>query len=103
MDNEFAPDFYSLTDEDGNTTNFELLDCFEKNDTVYYALSPVDDNGSPMSDSEFIVLRGAIDDETSEEFMETIDDEEELDRVANIFIERSEMLFDDEELVEEED
>jgi Protein of unknown function (DUF1292). len=101
MDNEFAPDFYSLTDEDGTTTNFELLDSFEENDIVYYALSPVDENGAPANDGEFVVLRGAIDEETAEEIMETIEDEEELDKVANVFIERSEMLFDEEETDEE--
>jgi len=97
MENEFAPDFYSLTDEDGNVINFELLDSFEEKEVVYYALSPVDENGAPENESEFVVLRGALDEETAEEVMETIEDEAELDRIANIFIERSETLFDDEE------
>ena len=102
MENEFAPDFYSLTDEDGNITDFELLDSFEEEDTIYYALSPVDDNGMPINDSEFVVLRGTVDDETDEEFMETIADEDELDRIANVFIERNEMFLEEEDFDEDE-
>jgi uncharacterized protein YrzB (UPF0473 family) len=40
MSEEFGPDFISVTDEDGNEFELELVDTLEHNGVTYFALFP---------------------------------------------------------------
>ena len=40
MSEEFGPDFITVTDEDGNEFELELVDTLEHNGITYYALFP---------------------------------------------------------------
>lgn len=105
MENEemmnYMPDIYTLVDEDGIEQAFELLDSMELDGERYFALMPYYENPEEMveSDGELVVLKAETVD--GEEMMATIDDDEEYDRVGNLFLDRiNEML---EEEFEEED
>ena len=75
-------DIYTLTDEEGNESDYELIGSIEENGVVYYALIPyTDDDTDP---EEYIVLRGEKD-ENGEEILVSIEDDEEFDRIADIF------------------
>ena len=73
-------DFYPLTDEEGNESQFELLASAEIDGVVYLALEPMDDN----PDDSYVILK-LVTDETGEEVLVTIDDDDEFDRIADMF------------------
>ena len=76
-----------LTDEDGNESDFELIAYATINDTVYYAMIPV---GSQLKGvdgdvfEEYVILKAVID-ENGDESLESIEDDEEFDAVADYF------------------
>ena len=53
---EYDPEIYTLTDEDGNELNFALLGTLEHEGNVYKAMVPVDENGKEESD-EYVILK----------------------------------------------
>lgn len=88
MDKTFNEDFFeaeifTLTDEDGNELQFEQLAICEVDGTLYHALAPYDENGGDNSE-EYVILKSVID-EDGEEILVTIDDDEEFDRIADMF------------------
>ena len=74
---------YDLHDEDGNELNFSLLGTLEHEGSVYKALIPVDEDGNEESE-EYVILKCGVDDD-GEEILETIEDDEEFDKIADIF------------------
>ena len=97
----YNPEIFTLTDEEGNEHEFELMDVMELDGTTYYALVPYneDPEAALAEDTELVILKGG--EEDGVDFLTTIDNDEEYDRVGNIFLDRiSEMLegeFEDEE------
>ena len=75
-------EFYTLTDEDGNESEFELLAACEIEGVSYYALVPVEDSDNEYA--EYVVLRREKD-ENGDNILVTIEDDEEFDRVADYF------------------
>lgn len=95
---EYTPEIFTLTDEEGNESEFELMDVMELDGTIYYALIPYTDDSDAMieDDTELVVLK--VGEENGEEFLATIDNDEEYDRIGKIFIDRiSEMLEGDDD------
>ena len=102
LDNQ-SPEIFTLTDEDGNEQEFELMDIMEENGTIYYALVPYLEDPEAMiqEDTELVVLK--VGEENGEEFLSTIDDDDEYERIGEMFIERiNNMLESDNEEDEEE-
>ena len=98
MEENFTPEIYTLTDEEGNEHEFELMDVMEVDGTVYYALIPHTEDPDAIieDDTELVVLK--VGEENGEEFLATIDNDEEYERIGKIFIDRiSEMLEDEDE------
>ena len=96
MSEEFGPDFISVTDEDGNEFELELVDTLEHNGVTYYAMFPAvgedEETGEPIDvdadDEEYgLVIMKAIE-ENGEEILSTPDSDEELEEVYNLFMER---------------
>ena len=73
---------YTLTDEDGNEEEFVLLGSAEIEDKIYLALVPAAQAES--EDAEYVILRQDKD-ENGEDLLVTIDDDEEFDKVADLF------------------
>ena len=87
---EYDPDIYTLTGEEGEELQFYLLGTLEDRGMVYKAFLPVDSD-----DDEYVILRYDVD-ENGDEFVETIEDDDEFDRVSDIFNdELSDILYDD--------
>lgn len=91
---EYNPDILTLTDDQGNTNQFELISTIEEGDTKYVALVPVYENPEDLleDDGEFIILKSVKDGD--EEFLEAIEDEDEMDRIADAFEEKLADLYD---------
>lgn len=76
-------DCYTLTDENGKESQYELIATCEMNGNTYYALIPVD---APEEDDvlEYVILK--LEKEVDgEEFLVSIDDDDEFDDVADYF------------------
>ena len=75
-------EFFTLTDEDGNEIEFELIGTTEYKENLYYAMIPADasDDGEFY---EYTILKSV--EEDGEETLVSIDDDEEFDNVADYF------------------
>ena len=92
---EYGPEIYTLTDEEGNELYFSLLGTLEHEGGVYKALIPVDEEGNEQSD-EYVILKCGVDDD-GEEVLETIEDDDEFERIADIFDDEFSDIFYDED------
>ena len=92
---------YTLVDEDGVEQSFEMLDMMEVDGKQYFAMMPIyeDPQKQLESDGELVVLTFETVD--GEEYLSSIDDDDEYERIGNLFIERLNEMFEDED--EEED
>ena len=95
MQEDFGPNFITLTDEDGNDIELEYVDALEHGGKTYMAFFPAveEDADQESEDYGLIILRSDIID--GEEMLSTIDDEEELNRIYDLFMEQ--LLADEEE------
>lgn len=94
---EYSPDLITLVDENGDEHNFEILDNIEYEGKEYYALYPVFENPEDMvADSGEYYIMEATDSEEGWELAE-VEDDDLVDKLADIFEERFEELFDDED------
>ena len=78
-DNMERENIFTLTDEEGNESEFELLGELTIDDNTYLALMPLDGD-----EDEYVVLKIEVD-ENGDELLVTIDDDDEFDRVADAF------------------
>lgn len=101
MDNEYAADLITLVDEEGAEHNFEILDVIENDDGTYYALYPVFDTAedSVDADGEYFIFE--VIEEDGEQHLSEVEDDELLDKLAEIFESRFEELYSDEDSAEE--
>lgn len=90
---EAAPDLLTLEDEDGKEVTFEVIDATEVNGTRYLAVIPYqEDPESLQEDAELILMRIGTDDEG--EYMDIVDDDEELITIGKVFEERLRAMYD---------
>ena len=96
MNDEFGPNFVTLTEDEGNDIELEYVDALEHNGTTYMAFFPVVEEDSEDEENEeeygLVILKSQM--ENGEEFLVTIDDEEEIDKVYDLFMEQ---ILSDEE------
>ena len=105
MEDNFGPDFITVTDENGNDFELELVDTLEHKGITYYAMFPAveedEATGEPKDvdadDEEYglVIMKAIV--ENGEELLSTLDSDEELDQVYELFMER--FFQDDEEEV----
>ena len=90
---EATPDLLTLEDEDGKEVTFEVIDATEVNGTRYLAVIPYqEDPESLQEDAELILMRIGTDAEG--EYMDIVDDDEELITVGKVFEERLRAMYD---------
>ena len=94
MNNEYGPNFITLTDEDGNDIDLEYVDALEYGGVTYMAFFPVEEEGADTESDEFgmVILKSVMVD--GEEMLSTLDSEEEAEKVYELFMEQ---LMEDEE------
>ena len=90
---EAAPDLLTLEDEDGKEVPCEVIEATEVNGARYLAVIPYqEDPESLQEDAELILMRIGTDDEG--EYMDIVDDDEELITVGKVFEERLRAMYD---------
>ena len=101
-ESQYVNDFVTLTDDEGNEIELEHLDTLEYEGATYMAFIPAE-----MSlDEEYhlMILKVETDEESQEEILATVEDEDVLDAVFERFSQRLEDYFDgSDELTEEEE
>jgi len=91
MSEEFGSDFISITDEEGNSFELEVIDTLELDGESYALFLPADmDEDDP--DYGYIILQ--VVEENGEELFSDVESEEMLQRLYDLFMEK---LFDDED------
>ena len=96
MSEEFGPNFVTLTDDEGNDVELEYVDALEFNGTTYMAFFPLMEEDSEEEENEeeygLVILKSQM--ENGEVFLVTVDDEEEIEKVYDLFMEQ---ILSDEE------
>ena len=84
---EFGPDFVTITDEDGNDIELELVDALEHKGQTYMAFFPAleEDDDEDGEEIGLIILKSIT--ENGEELLSTLDSDEELNEVYDLFME----------------
>ncbi len=80
----FEDEIYTLTDEEGVEEDFELIGKYMEDGVTYNALIPADES---KQNGEYIILRRE-EDENGDVYLVTIEDDDEFDRIADIFDEK---------------
>lgn len=79
----------TLTDEDGNETQYDVVLVKEIDNNTYYVLLPLENN----DDEDYVLLKYVEQD--GEPYLITIDDDDEFDKVADAV--EDELFVDDDE------
>ena len=93
MSEDFGPTFITVTDDDGREIVLEFVDALEHDGQMYQAFFPAeteDEEDDP--DSGLVILK--VIHENGEDLLSTLDSEEELEKVYDLFMEN---LFNEEE------
>lgn len=96
MDEEFGASFISIEDDEGNQFELEHLDTFQFEQQEYMVFLPAD-MSEDDPDYGLIILR--VVEQDGEESFESVDDEDELSRVYDYYMEN---LFDAEDETSED-
>ena len=83
-----------LNDEDGNEVKFEFLDLIELDDEEYVVLLPVAEEGEEEEGEVVILKLEETDEDSDEESYVSVEDEETLNKVFEIFKEKFKDDFD---------
>ena len=88
-ENEELDNIIVLNDENGNEVKFEFLDLVELDDEEYVVLLPVTEEGEE-EEGEVVILKveDNDDEDSEEESYVSIEDEETLNKVFEIFKEK---------------
>lgn len=90
LSKEYGNDFVVLIDEEGIEREYEHIDTLEYMDETYVALVPVPENAEEVleTEGELVILKVIKDENTGEDVLSTIDDDEEYETVGQVFIDR---------------
>ena len=88
FDGEELDNIIVLNDEEGNEVRFEFLDLIELDNEEYVVLLPVTAEGEEEEGEVVILKVEDTDDDSDEETYVSIEDEETLNKVFEIFKEK---------------
>ena len=86
MSEEFGPTFITVTDEDGNEIALEFIDALEYNGQMYQAFFPAETEEDEDNPDNGLVILEVIH-EDGEDLLSTLDSDEELEAVYELFME----------------
>lgn len=88
VDEDYGPDIITLSDDEGKEYSFEVLDQIETDTGRYAALLPVIDDPKEFLDDSGEMVIVKVEEEDGEEFFSEIEDDDEYETIADIFIDR---------------
>ena len=90
---DYGNDIVTLVDENGNENEFEIVDSLVTDNNEYFALIPTETAENLAEDAGELLILKVVEDDGAE-FLEPIEDDEEYEEIAGIFMERLEDLYD---------
>ena len=102
QEDDLPGDYITLTGQDGQEYQCELVDTMKYNGREYVALVIEDDPTLQEGEGNFDVMRSVAGDD-GEAYLEPIEDDEEYGEVSELFMERLSDLYVFEEMDEEEE
>ncbi len=103
MNDEYGADLITLIDDDGEEHEFEILDVIDNDDGCFYALLPTFEDPQEKVDAEGTYYIFEAIEENGEQQLAEVEDEELLDKLAELFEGRFEELYDSEESESEDE
>lgn len=100
MSEQFGDDYITITDEDGQEYELEVLSTLEHKDAQYLAVCPAEE---PDGNTELEISILKVEEEDGEEILCAIEDDEELEEVYALFIDQIYEGGEEDEEDEEED
>ena len=97
---DFGDNIISISDEDGNDFELLILDEADLGDVHYLALTESQDP-EDEANLEVIILKVITDEDTGEELLSTVDSEEELEAIYQVF--EDQMFSEDDEYQTEDE
>ena len=94
MSEDFGPTFITVTDDDGREIVLEFVDALEHNGQQYQAFFPAETEGEDEDDPDNGLVILKVLHEDGEDILSTLDSDEELETVYDLFMES---LFDEDE------
>ena len=94
---DLSENYITITDEDGVEYELEILDRLFHNDILYYALAPATDD-EDEGELEVSILKAV--EEDGEEILVAITDDDELEEVYALFIDK---MYEEEDEEEEDE
>ena len=96
MSGEYGDDIITITDEEGKTYELEVLHTFDYEDKTYGVFLPTE---MEPDDPDYGLIMLIVGEDEEGSFFDSIDDEEELQRVYDYYMEE---LFEEDFPEEEE-
>lgn len=94
-DDEEDDSIISLIDDEGRTSEYEILDAIETEEGMFVALMPLASIDSETGEAEYMILQVDVVDD--EEELTEIEDQELLTALDDLFRERFKELYGDED------
>ena len=90
----FGENYISLIDEEGKEIEFKVIDELDADDNTYVALEvPPDDPVAYLnSDGSLLIMK--VIEENGEEILALLEDDEEYEKISDIFMSRLSDLYD---------
>lgn len=90
----YEPDLITLEDENGKEHTFEVVDAAEVGEQRYMALVPwhADPAQRLAEDAEMLIMR--VGEDSGDEYLDIVDDEDELALVGQVFMNRLSDVYD---------
>ncbi|MDL2327140.1 DUF1292 domain-containing protein [Ruminococcaceae bacterium OttesenSCG-928-A11] len=91
---DYEPDILTLEDEEGREHAFEVMDATDIEGVRYLAVVPYHEDPADAleDDGEMLIMR--VGEEDGEEFLDVVEDDEELLSVGQVFLNRLSEVYD---------
>ena len=84
MFNDYGSDYLTVSDDNGNEFELEILTSLEYNGFTYLAVIPADADSSDLTNMQISILKSI--EENGEQILCAIDDDTELESVNNLIM-----------------
>ena len=94
QEEDYTPDLVTLEDEEGKEHTFEVIDAADHKGAHYMALVPYVENEEELEDAELDLILMKVGQDAEGEYLDIVEDDEELYEVSNMFEKRLREFFD---------
>lgn len=94
QEDDYTPDLVTLEDEEGKEHTFEVIDAADHKGTHYMALVPYVENEAELEDADLDLILMKVGQDAEGEYLDIVEDDEELYEVSNMFEKRLREFFD---------